>query len=208
VYNRQYRILRKLGWGHFSTVWLAKDSYAKHHRCSLARSTNSAPGSTSCSKTRNVVALKIVKSAPHYTEAAEDEIEILRCVNGEKTKRPPGSSASSTPALPEGGHAGLAHVVKLLNSFKHHGPHGKHVVMVFEVLGDNLLSVIDHMPRGLPIAVRGAHSPNEWIAHSPARSLSRTQLDLRGCRRSRASRSSSCLASTTCIAIATSSTPI
>jgi serine/threonine-protein kinase SRPK3 len=27
VYNRRYTIIRKLGWGHFSTVWLAKDSY-------------------------------------------------------------------------------------------------------------------------------------------------------------------------------------
>jgi serine/threonine protein kinase len=25
LYNNRYQILRKLGWGHFSTVWLAKD---------------------------------------------------------------------------------------------------------------------------------------------------------------------------------------
>ena len=26
VYNSRYVVLRKLGWGHFSTVWLARDS--------------------------------------------------------------------------------------------------------------------------------------------------------------------------------------
>jgi len=25
VFNRRYTVVRKLGWGHFSTVWLAKD---------------------------------------------------------------------------------------------------------------------------------------------------------------------------------------
>ncbi len=25
VYNSQYRVIRKLGWGHFSTVWLCWD---------------------------------------------------------------------------------------------------------------------------------------------------------------------------------------
>lgn len=27
VYNNKYLIVRKLGWGHFSTVWLAIDQY-------------------------------------------------------------------------------------------------------------------------------------------------------------------------------------
>jgi len=25
LYNNQYRVIRKLGWGHFSTVWLSWD---------------------------------------------------------------------------------------------------------------------------------------------------------------------------------------
>lgn len=48
IYYR-YVILQKLGWGRFSTVWLAKDF-----------------------KYDNYVALKIQKSAPHYLEAAYD----------------------------------------------------------------------------------------------------------------------------------------
>ncbi|KAJ3546257.1 hypothetical protein NMY22_g2118 [Coprinellus aureogranulatus] len=51
----RYTVVRKLGWGHFSTVWLAKDSKQNRH-----------------------VALKIVKSAPRYTETALDEIKLLQ----------------------------------------------------------------------------------------------------------------------------------
>ncbi|PKI72548.1 hypothetical protein CRG98_007070 [Punica granatum] len=43
-------------------------------------------------------------------------------------------------------------VVKLLDHFKHSGPNGQHVCMVFEYLGDNLLSLIKYTDyHGLPI---------------------------------------------------------
>ncbi|GLT75067.1 hypothetical protein SLA2020_468180 [Shorea laevis] len=43
-------------------------------------------------------------------------------------------------------------VVKLLDHFKHSGPNGQHVCMVFEYLGDNLLTVIKYSDyHGLPI---------------------------------------------------------
>ena len=54
IVNR-YVVIEKVGWGHFSTVWLCKD---------LKHST--------------YVALKVQKSAPHYLEAAYDEVEILQ----------------------------------------------------------------------------------------------------------------------------------
>ena len=53
----RYRVLRKLGWGHFSTVWLALDRQSGRE-----------------------VALKIVKAEERYREAAEDEIVMLRRV--------------------------------------------------------------------------------------------------------------------------------
>lgn len=83
--SNRYIILRKLGWGHFSTVWLAKDKL-----------NNSA------------VALKIVKSAKHYTETAYDEIKLLSRVV---------SAKASSPYR--------KYVVELLDSFEHRGPHGK-----------------------------------------------------------------------------------
>ncbi|KAH7427154.1 hypothetical protein KP509_10G032000 [Ceratopteris richardii] len=43
-------------------------------------------------------------------------------------------------------------VVKLLDSFKHSGPNGHHVCMVFEYLGDNLLTLIKcYDYKGLPL---------------------------------------------------------
>ena len=94
--------LRKLGWGHFSTVWLCWDLTKK-----------------------KFVALKVVKSASHYTETALDEIKLLKCVR---------ESDSSDPLRER--------TVMLLDDFKIHGVNGTHVCMVFEVLGHNLLKFI------------------------------------------------------------------
>lgn len=47
---------------------------------------------------------------------------------------------------------GRKYVVELLDHFVHRGPNGLHVCMVFEVLGENLLSVIKrYNHRGIPI---------------------------------------------------------
>ncbi|XP_021694407.1 SRSF protein kinase 2-like [Aedes aegypti] len=55
--QERYQIIRKLGWGYFSTVWLSWDPVEKRY-----------------------VALKIVKSEKIYTETAEDEIKILKAI--------------------------------------------------------------------------------------------------------------------------------
>lgn len=110
--DNRYLIVRKLGWGHFSTVWLAKDTqnHNKH------------------------VAMKVVRSAPHYTDAALDEISLLK--------------RAVTANL---NHPGRAYVVSLLDSFRHNGPNGSHVCMVFEVLGENLLGLIKRYNyKGIP----------------------------------------------------------
>jgi serine/threonine-protein kinase SRPK3 len=110
----KYTVVRKLGWGHFSTVWLSKDNVTKKH-----------------------VALKVVRSAAHYTETAIDEIKLLSKI---------------VQAKPD--HPGRKHVVSLLDSFEHKGPNGTHVCMVFEVLGENLLGLIKRWNhRGVPIAL-------------------------------------------------------
>eukprot|EP00960_Hanusia_phi_P073287 767974-Hanusia_phi.AAC.5 len=110
VYNNNIVVIRKLGWGHFSTVWCAWDR-----------------------KRKTQVALKVQKSASHYTEAALDEIRFL-------------NKASKTPG------AGADHVVRLYDSFKHSGPNGTHMCMVFEPMGPNLLALIKHYNyRGIPM---------------------------------------------------------
>lgn len=100
VYKGQYTVLEKLGWGHFSTVWLCHDRYrAVSHDC-LSRNFFHR------SQTNDVVALKIVKSAKHYREAALDEIKILKKIK-------------------EGDPHNRMCCVHLLDSFLHRGPHGK-----------------------------------------------------------------------------------
>ncbi|XP_065868306.1 uncharacterized protein [Euphorbia lathyris] len=110
--NGRYVVQSKLGWGHFSTVWLAWDTQGQESR---------------------YVALKVQKSSQRYTEAAMDEIKLLK-------------------QIADGDPENKKCVVKLLDNFKHLGPNGNHVCMVFEFLGDNLLSLIkynDH--QGLPL---------------------------------------------------------
>ncbi|OMO58267.1 hypothetical protein CCACVL1_25518 [Corchorus capsularis] len=108
--NGCYVVQSKLGWGHFSTVWLAWDTQRSRY-----------------------VALKIQKSAQHYTEAAMDEIKILK-------------------QIAEGDPDDKKCVVKLLDHFKHSGPNGQHMCMVFEYLGDNLLTLIKYSDyRGVPL---------------------------------------------------------
>eukprot|EP00092_Neocalanus_flemingeri_P010238 GFUD01011029.1.p1 GENE.GFUD01011029.1~~GFUD01011029.1.p1 ORF type:complete len:1023 (+),score=238.96 GFUD01011029.1:259-3327(+) len=111
-YHNRYHVIRKLGWGHFSTVWLCWDlSDVKF------------------------VALKVVKSAKHYTETALDEIKLLKSVretdeNDLFRKR----------------------TVQLLDDFMISGVHGIHVCMVFEVLGHNLLKfIIESNYEGIPL---------------------------------------------------------
>ena len=85
-------------------------------------------------RTKRHVALKVVKSDGHYTETALDEIQLLQRV------------VTSSPS-----HAGRCHVVGLVDNFRHTGPNGSHVCMVFEVLGENLLGLIKrYQHRGVP----------------------------------------------------------
>lgn len=111
LFRNRYHVTRKLGWGHFSTVWLCWDLVDKRF-----------------------VALKVVKSAPHFTETALDEIKLLKIVrdsdpNDKKREK----------------------VVQLLNDFKISGVNGTHVCMVFEVLGHTLLRlIIKSNYRGIP----------------------------------------------------------
>ncbi|KAK7682970.1 hypothetical protein QCA50_014003 [Cerrena zonata] len=110
--NHKYTLVRKLGWGHFSTVWLARDNDKQCH-----------------------VAMKIVRSAKHYTDTAVDEIKLLDRVTTSDIHHP-----------------GHEHVIQLLDTFTHEGPNGVHVVMVFEVLGENLLGLIrKYKHRGIPV---------------------------------------------------------
>jgi len=92
VYNDRFTVIRKLGWGHFSTVWYCKDA-----------------------ETGGFVAMKVQKSASHYTDAAYDEIDMLQTA-AEIADR---LKAEGTIAEDD-----LA-VCRLVDHFAHQGPNGK-----------------------------------------------------------------------------------
>mmetsp|Transcript_35078 Transcript_35078/g.81451 ORF Transcript_35078/g.81451 Transcript_35078/m.81451 type:complete len:622 (+) Transcript_35078:179-2044(+) len=130
VYNGRYQVIAKLGWGHFSTVWLCEDM--SYHR---------------------YVAMKVQKSAPHYTEAAYDEIELL----AEAAKRGSLQEWDATqkgPLKPLFPVAQFTGVVQLIDYFEHYGPNGKHVCMVFETMGPNVLALIKRYNfKGIPLEI-------------------------------------------------------
>ena len=109
-YGGRYRVLAKLGWGHFSTVWLAFDM-------GLSR----------------LCAIKVQKSSPHYTEAAQEEVELLKALQKDKNRM-------------------RKYVVEFYNHFEHQGPNGRHMCLTFEVMSKSLLALIKHHNyKGVPI---------------------------------------------------------
>ncbi|XP_034480776.1 SRSF protein kinase 3 isoform X1 [Drosophila innubila] len=102
IFDNRFRVVRKLGWGHFSTVWLCRDL-----------------------KDEKYVALKVVKSAPHYIETAADEIRLLEAIR----------DADSLDVKRE-------RIVRLMNHFTVRGVNGVHTCLVFEALGCSLYKLI------------------------------------------------------------------
>jgi serine/threonine-protein kinase SRPK3 len=132
ILHGRYVILQKLGWGHFSTVWLSRDT-----------------------KYNTYVAIKVQKSASHYLEAAFDEVEILqKAVTHSEDKE----WLEELKKFYHGRRLMFdrndCHVVQLLNAFIYSGPFGKHFCMVFEILGVNLLEIIKRYDyKGIPLPI-------------------------------------------------------
>ncbi|CCW68201.1 unnamed protein product [Phytomonas sp. Hart1] len=112
IYHNRYRIAKKLGWGYFSTVWLVWDYQDERYQ-----------------------AMKVQKSAKHYSEAAYDEIRLL----SEIMQADPYKTR---------------HCARLNDYFEHAGPNGTHVCMVFDVYGENLLCLMERYEyRGIPLPI-------------------------------------------------------
>ena len=86
MFNRRYMVISKLGWGNFSTVWEVADIDDLEKR----------------------YALKIVKSASNYAEAAEDEIEMMKAL----TEKDPDHKS---------------YCAHLVDNFKSSGPNGSRI---------------------------------------------------------------------------------
>mmetsp|Transcript_19763 Transcript_19763/g.26813 ORF Transcript_19763/g.26813 Transcript_19763/m.26813 type:complete len:766 (-) Transcript_19763:394-2691(-) len=190
-HDHKYQVVKKLGWGHFSTVWMVRTKPLSREEPS--DKTHVLPGSEwrgecvekmasqgsevlkqgSSTITEDLstgalsiqlvagdtpqvmqknnpeegsgedakfLALKVQKSGGQYNEAALDEIKLFKCVSAAAQKK---NGLSQCP-----------NIVSLVDSFRHTGPHGDHMCMIFEVLGPNLLSLIKRYHyQGLPIKV-------------------------------------------------------
>ena len=130
----RYVIMQKLGYGHFSTAWLALDS-----------------------KYGNYVCIKIQKSEERYILAAYDEVEILQELSKhyydkEWIKSLEEYYKDEPEKLKSIHKKENSHIVQLLNSFIYYGQNGKHFCMVFEVMGVTLLEIIKkYNYKGIPI---------------------------------------------------------
>ncbi|XP_030623635.1 SRSF protein kinase 3 [Chanos chanos] len=65
VLNKRYKVLSKLGWGYFATVWLCVDLRSGRY-----------------------VAVKLLKSGAGFTQAGQDELTLLRCASGPTARHP------------------------------------------------------------------------------------------------------------------------
>ena len=130
----RYIIMQKLGYGHFSTAWLALDS-----------------------KYGNYVCIKIQKSEERYTFAAYDEVEILQELSKhyydkEWIKSLEEYYKDEPDKLRSIYKKENSHIVQLLNSFIYYSQNGKYFCLVFEVMGVTLLEIIKkYNYKGIPI---------------------------------------------------------
>ncbi|XP_033150275.1 SRSF protein kinase 3-like [Drosophila busckii] len=126
VFRHRYYPLRKLGWGHYSTVWLCFDTREDRY-----------------------CAIKLLKSEEVYTNAARHEIKLLRFI-----------ATLNWHPLHE-------RLVNLTDSFTVKGVNGSHKCLVLDVLGENMLTLIQRSQyHGIPL-----HNVKQ-IAHQVLQGLS------------------------------------
>lgn len=116
----RYHILHKLGFGAFSTVWLARDNTYAHDP------SGSMPGASDVYY-RNLsnVSIKVVVS--NCSGSQSPELGILQHIEEKGDPNHPGSK----------------HIPRLIDSFHHEGPNGRHLCVVTELLGPKVSSVME-----------------------------------------------------------------
>ncbi|CDW77938.1 serine threonine protein kinase [Stylonychia lemnae] len=132
ILDSRYIVLKKLGWGHFSTVWLAFNLSDK-----------------------KLYALKIIRSHKKYLSSAYDEEAICKIIADNYQNSVWVKSVRqylNNPALSV--NRDHTHCLQMFDWFNHHGENGRHFTMAFEVLGRNLLSLVKKYDyRGIPLPI-------------------------------------------------------
>lgn len=116
IFNNRYIVIKKLGKGHFSTVWLAYD-------------TNQFTYS----------ALKVMRSTRR--DVAEDEIEIHEAIS-RATRSEEWQKRQELHKTYIGDFEDRKYFADMLDWFELQCVHGVHLVMVFEVLGMNIFQYL------------------------------------------------------------------
>ena len=134
ILDSKYILLNKLGWGHFSTVWLAFNIHDK-----------------------KLYALKILRSHKKYINSGFDEEELCKTIADNYNNPLWNKSVKLYLKSPSGikKEENNSTVPKTNYWFFHHSIHGKHFVMTFEVLASNLLALVRKYDyRGIPIPIK------------------------------------------------------
>jgi serine/threonine-protein kinase SRPK3 len=113
IFEDRYKVISKLGYDVYSTVWLAKDLTEVFAIFRVAYGDDK-----SSFQSPLYVALKILTADSFGGSKPVYELDIRKHI-------------SQTDHI----HPGYKHVVHLLNSFVHEGPNGKHSCLVLELMG-------------------------------------------------------------------------
>ncbi|KAK6384336.1 hypothetical protein LTS17_001899 [Exophiala oligosperma] len=120
----RYRVIRKLGYGSFSTVWLARDTLLV-----IADNPESQRILHADITLRNLryVALKVMDAKSSFK--SKTELSILKRIDEGHSKKDP-----------------LAHhILMSLDTFEHLGPNGTHLCLVFEPMGPTVASLAEEL---------------------------------------------------------------
>lgn len=146
----KYKVIRKLGDGSFSTVWLAVSTgYVSSYlhfpiSCVLLGFCIPSLIEIFCYSMPRYVALKImVAKAP----TINTELHILKYLS----KLAPGDPRAQ-------------HVTALLDTFQHQGINGKHQCLVFEPMGATAASLVEELPKNKPKMYGKRQRYPKWIA--------------------------------------------
>ncbi|KAI5795918.1 kinase-like domain-containing protein [Pyronema domesticum] len=134
--NGRYKVIRKLGYGSFATVWLAHDN--EKHR---------------------YVALKVIVSKDSHKTS---ELSILQKI----------TSLATTSS-----HPGRHHITILLDHFFHLGPNGRHLCLIFEIMGPSSASMVRELDCN-QTPERKYESPKKYALPMVKRLLRHTLLGL------------------------------
>ena len=127
--NGRYHVVSKLGWGGFSTVWLCWDEAKYRKIMSIHEKTGTLP---QMNPTEQFVAVKVSKCSHSVLKNSREEVTLLQYLSKRLDEDAHGM-----------GQLGQSRLVSLLDHFEQQGKHGMHICMVFPVMGQNLLTLVE-----------------------------------------------------------------